>query len=204
MVPLPASRFGEPGGGAAAARGCNGHRSLGSPRPGRSHRGEAGMQDPARREEEEGSLSPTRAVLGRRIPVPQVSPNPGGGAERARPSNPPPSPAQLPWSLFFLPIHEMLREDAEPRGRGPGTYLRLRFPLPEAGGIARVPAAFAGPGGPGIRCLAAAEAELPARQLEGRGRRYLGWLPPSGPHPPGSRGLQSYSFPRCQRNFSSK
>ena len=135
---------------------------------------------------------------------PKSVPTRGGGAERARPSNPPPSPAQLPWSLFFLPTHEMLREDAEPRGRGPGTYLRLRFPLPEAGGIARVPAAFAGPGGPGIRCLAAAEAELPARQLEGRGRRYLGWLPPSGPHPPGSRGLQSYSFPRCQRNFSSK
>lgn len=85
MVPLPASRFGEPGGGAAAARGCNGHRSLGSPRPGRSHRGEAGMQDPARREEEEGSLSPTRAVLGRRIPVPQVSPNPGGGGRAGAP-----------------------------------------------------------------------------------------------------------------------
>ena len=85
MVPLPASRFGEPGGGAAAARGCNGHRSLGSPPPGRSHRGEAGMQDPARREEEEGSLSPTRTVLGRLIPVPQVSPNPGGPSGRAPP-----------------------------------------------------------------------------------------------------------------------
>lgn len=202
MVPLPASRFGGPGGGAAAARGCNGQRSLGSPRPGRSQRGEAGMQDPARREEGEDSLPPTRACARAPYPSPSSQSQPGGQSGRA-----PPIRLHLrrssAWSLFSLPGHEMLREDAEPRGRGPSTYLRLRFPLPEAGGIARVPAALAGLGGPGIRWLAAAAAELPARQLEGRGRRYLGRIPPSGPHPPGSRGLQSYSFPRCQRNFSS-
>ena len=161
------------------------------------------MQDPARREEGEGSLSPTRACARAPYPSPPSQSQPGGPSGRA-------APIRLhlrrssSWSLFFLPTHEMLREDAKPRDRGPGTYLRLRFPLPEAGGIAGVPAALAGPGGPGIRCLAAAAAELPARQLEGRGRRYLGRLPPSGPHSPGSRELQSYSFPRCQRNFSAK
>ena len=178
-------------------------RPLGSPRPGRSQRGEAGMQDPARSEEREDRPPlPPPPLLGRHTPPsPPSQSQPGGPSGRA-------APIRLhlrrssAWSLF-LPAHEMLREDAEPRGHRPTTYLRLRFPLPEAGGIARVPAALPGPGGPGIRSLAAAAAERPARQLEGRGRRYLGRLPPSGPHPPGSSRLQSYSFPRCQRNFSS-
>lgn len=151
----------------------------------------------------ERGQAPTPTPASARAPYPS-SPSqsqPGGPSGRA-------APIRLhlrrssAWSLF-LPAHEMLREDAEPRGHRPTTYLRLRFPLPEAGGIARVPAALPGPGGPGIRSLAAAAAERPARQLEGRGRRYLGRLPPSGPHPPGSSRLQSYSFPRCQRNFSS-
>lgn len=107
------------------------------------------------------------------------------------------------WTLFFLPGHEMLREDAGHAAAGPILTLRPRFPLPEAGGIARVPAALAGLGGPGIRWLAAAAAGLPARQLEGRGAAIPRPAPAFWPHPPGSRGLQSYSFPTCQRNFSS-
>lgn len=150
----------------------------------------------------ERTASPQPApVLGRRIP-PQVSPNPGGraGAPLQSASI---SGAAPPGPSFPFQATRCSGRTQSLAAAGPILTLRLRFPLPEAGGIARVPAALAGLGGPGIRWLAAAAAELPARQLEGRGRRYLGRLPPSGPHPPGSRGLQSYSFPTCQRNFSS-
>ena len=84
------------------------------------------MQDPARREEGEDSLPPTRACARAPYPSPSSQSQPGGQSGRA-----PPIRLHLrrssAWSLFSLPGHEMLREDAEPRGRGPSTYLRLRF-----------------------------------------------------------------------------
>lgn len=146
MVPLPASRFGGPGGGAAAARGCNGQRSLGSPRPGRSQRGEAGMQDPARREEGEDSLPPTRACAWAPYPTSSQS-QPGGQSGRA-----PPIRLHLrrssAWTLFSLPGHEMLREDAEPRGRGPNTYPSASVPAPGGGRDRASPGCARGSRGP--------------------------------------------------------
>lgn len=79
--------------------------------------------------------------------------------------------------------------------------------LAVAGGP-RGPGCTRGPQGLGaavccVCCVCCVCSGGPGGRLDDRGRRHPGLLPPSGLHQPRSKGLRSYSFPGCHRNFSS-
>ncbi|XP_059756562.1 uncharacterized protein LOC132350948 [Balaenoptera ricei] len=90
------------------------------------------------------------------------------------------------------------RRASRPRAR----YLRSALvPAPWLRRDRASPGCARGSREPRIRCLAAAAAERPARQLEGRGRRYPGRLPPSGPHQQALKGFRLTHFLDVKETF---